>query len=135
MRAEPLPAVSVALVRGDRVLLVRRGRAPKLGFYAFPGGRVEAGEDWEAAARRELAEETGLSAGSLAVLREYHVEQEPNGAPVDFILRVYAGKWAGGEPVASDDAAEAGWFSLAQMEKMPVIPSVREVAGELLARS
>ena len=41
---EPISAVSVALVRGDRILLVKRGRAPARGLYAFPGGRVEEGE-------------------------------------------------------------------------------------------
>ena len=63
-----LPAVSVAMRRHDRMLLVKRGRAPSRGLYAFPGGRVEAGETLEAAARRELLEETGLEAGELSPL-------------------------------------------------------------------
>ncbi|MCA9448942.1 MAG: NUDIX hydrolase [Candidatus Omnitrophica bacterium] len=58
-------AVSVALTQGDRFLLVKRGRAPSLGEYAFPGGRVEAGETLEEAARRELLEETGYQARTL----------------------------------------------------------------------
>ena len=62
----PVAAVSVALRRDDRVLLVKRGRAPSAGLFAFPGGRVEPGETLEEAARRELFEETGLAAGALA---------------------------------------------------------------------
>ena len=45
---------------------------------------------------------------------------------------VFSGRFAGGSAVAGDDADEAGWFSLAEMENLPVIPSVREVAEELL---
>ncbi len=126
-----VPAVSVALVHGDRVLLVRRGRAPSRGLYAFPGGRVEAGETAEAAARRELAEETSLAAGPLSLYREYRIEREEPAA-TGFRLMVFSGRFAGGSAVAGDDADEAGWFSLAEMENLPVIPSVREVAEELL---
>ena len=67
MTATPaIDAVSVALLRGERVLLVRRGRAPAMGLFAFPGGRVEAGETLEDAVRRELREETGLEAEAIA---------------------------------------------------------------------
>ncbi len=132
-RNEPdlVPAVSVALVRGDRVLLVRRGREPSRGLYAFPGGRVEDGETVEAAARRELEEETSLQAGPLSLYREYRIGREAPAAS-GFRLLVFSGCFAGGRAVAGDDADEAGWFSLAEMERLPVVPSVREVAQELL---
>lgn len=125
-----LPAVSVALRREHRLLLVRRGRAPSLGYYAFPGGRVEAGETLEEAARRELAEETGLAAGSLSPLLRVHVE----GDDMDYDLQVFFGLHMDGEPVAADDAAEAAFFTLAEMEALPVLDSVMEVGRKLLAR-
>ncbi|MET0575654.1 MAG: NUDIX domain-containing protein [Mesorhizobium sp.] len=134
MSSLAVPAVSVALVRGDRILLVRRGRAPSLGLYAFPGGRVEAGETIEEAARRELLEETGLMAGDLSPYREYLIAREPQGKPVDFRLQVFTGLYRGGEAQAGDDADEAGWYTLADMENLPVIGSVLEVARELLAQ-
>jgi 8-oxo-dGTP diphosphatase len=133
MASVEVPAVSVALVRGDQILLVRRGRAPSLGLYAFPGGRVEPGETAEAAARRELMEETGLTAGKLSPHREYLISREPEGRAIDFRLQVFAGSYGGGEPTAGDDADGAGWFTLAEMERLPVIDSVLEVARELLA--
>src|SRR5262245_17504783 len=120
MDRHEIPAVSVALVCGDRVLLVRRGRAPSFGLYAFPGGRVEPGETAEQAARRELFEETGLVAGRLALYREFLIGEEP----ARFRLQVFTGTHEGGEPRAGDDADEAGWCSLGDMEGLPVIESV-----------
>lgn len=130
MQAAIVPAVSVALLRGERVLLVLRGRAPSKGVWAFPGGRVEADETLEQAARRELAEETGLAADGLAPVAVYDIEAEAGGAP--FRLTVFSGAWAGGEAVAADDAEAARWFAAGELDTFPVIPSVREVALRLL---
>jgi len=129
MRVKPvLPAVSVALQRDHRLLLVRRGRPPSFGFYAFPGGRVEAGETLEDAARRELAEETGLSVGALSPLLLVRAV----GDEFDYDLQVFFGHHVAGEPVADDDAAEAAFFTLAEMEALPILADVLEVGRELL---
>lgn len=131
MNAKPvLPAVSVALQRGDQLLLVRRGRAPSAGYYAFPGGRVEAGETLEAAARRELAEETGLPVRDLSPLVLVRAE----GDAVDYDLQVFYGRHVEGEPVAADDAAEAAFYTLAEMAALPVLESVLDVARGLLPK-
>lgn len=125
-----LPAVSVAVQRNDTLLLVRRGRPPSFGFYAFPGGRVEAGEGLEEAARRELAEETGLSVEALSRLARLRVE----GDDVAYDLQVFFGLHAGGEPVAADDADEAAFYTLAAMERLDVLDSVLAVARDLLGK-
>ena len=74
-----LPAVSVAIVRGNTVLLVKRARQPSQGFYAFPGGKVEAGETLEEAARRELREETGLQTHNYRPLMQIHIDGSSDG--------------------------------------------------------
>nr|WP_295466902.1 NUDIX hydrolase [Mesorhizobium sp.] len=126
----PLPAVSIALVDRDRVLLVKRGRAPAKGLYAFPGGRVEDGESLEAAVRRELFEETGLAADAVEPIETLLIERE--GAGAAFELNVFRGVYVGGEPMAGDDAETAGWFTLSEMAELPIIPSVLDVARKLL---
>ena len=127
-----LPAVSVAVVRGDRVLLVRRARPPSQGYYAFPGGKVEAGERLEDAVRRELQEETGLQATNFRPVREIFIHGSGEGHPVDYLLTVFAAAYAGGEAVAADDAASAAFYRLDEIEELPLTDSVFTIAAELI---
>ncbi|TPI32585.1 NUDIX domain-containing protein [Mesorhizobium sp. B3-2-1] len=127
-----LPAVSVAVVRGDSVLLVKRARPPSQGLYAFPGGKVEGDETLEDAARRELMEETGLRATGFRPLREIHIDGRDDSHPVDYLLTVFGAAYAGGEAVASDDAETAAFYTLKEITLLPLAGSVLAVAEELL---
>ncbi|MER9057378.1 NUDIX hydrolase [Mesorhizobium sp. M0910] len=127
-----IPAVSACVVRENTVLLVKRARPPSQGLYAFPGGKVEAGETLEQAARRELLEETGLQARSYRPLREIHIDGSGDGHPVDYRLTVFGADYAGGEAVASDDAETAAFYTLAEMMAMPLADAVFEIADDLL---
>jgi 8-oxo-dGTP diphosphatase len=68
MTERPVPAVGVVVLKSDEVLLVRRGTPPRLGQWSLPGGRIEFGETVEAAALRELKEETGVEAELLGLI-------------------------------------------------------------------
>ncbi len=127
-----LPAVSVAVLRGKTVLLVKRGRKPAAGFYAFPGGRVEAGEGDEAAALRELQEETGVEVSDLRPLTVVNIPPSPAEDSPGYRLVVFAARWKSGEPVAADDAAEAAFFSRETLATLPTTDSTLEIALDLL---
>ena len=111
----PLIGVGVVLFRGDLVLLVRRARPPLLGAWSFPGGRQELGETVEAAGRRELHEETGMTAGPL-VLAGYAdaIHRDPAGRiGFHYTILDLAGIAVGpGEPVATGDVSEARFVSI-----------------------
>ena len=112
----PVPAVGVVCLRGDTVLLIRRGTPPRQGEWSLPGGRIEPGERAVDAALRELREETGVEAeitGLIDVVDGLFPE-----AGRHFVLIDYAARWLSGEPVAGDDAAEARFLALDQVETL-----------------
>jgi 8-oxo-dGTP diphosphatase len=117
----PRPAVTVDIVvfRREaaggalRVLLIRRGREPFAGRWALPGGFLDIDEPIEAAARRELKEETGLDhAGALAFLGVYgDPGRDPRGRTISLAYAVALGGDAPPPPIAGgDDAEEAAWI-------------------------
>jgi len=96
--------------RGGRlyVLMIRRGWEPFAGHLALPGGHVDAGEDTEDAAHRELTEETGLRLGLLKYVGVYAKPgRDPRGRYVDFAYTARLDYLP--EPTAGDDAAAAEW--------------------------
>jgi ADP-ribose pyrophosphatase YjhB (NUDIX family) len=110
-----------------RLLLVRRANPPAQGLWSIPGGRVEPGEDDEAAVVREVAEETGLDVVPERLVGS--VERDGPAGDVyvieDFLCRV-----AGGRLAAGDDASDAGWFTAAALDHLPTSPGLLEALGE-----
>ena len=74
---DPKVAVVVLVSDGDRLLFVQRGAEPQIGKWCFPGGYVDRGEQVEAAARREVREETGLKVEDYRAYRSLFVTVEP----------------------------------------------------------
>ncbi|HEY6101259.1 MAG TPA: NUDIX hydrolase [Anaeromyxobacter sp.] len=103
----PSPTVDVVIaVAGDRVVLVRRRNPPP--GWALPGGFVDEGETLEAAAVREVREETGLEVTLTDLL---YVYSDPRRDPRRHTLSAVFLGWAAGEPAGADDAAEATGFA------------------------
>lgn len=103
----PVPCVGVVCFRGGEVLLIQRGKEPRKGQWSIPGGRMEFGETAQAAALRELAEETGVTAeilGLVDVVDSIDPEADWHGVLVDYVAR-----WVSGEAVAGDDAMAAAF--------------------------
>jgi ADP-ribose pyrophosphatase YjhB (NUDIX family) len=117
----PVIGVSVGVWRGDEVLLVRRGRPPMQGVWSFPGGRVEPGEPLVDAARREVAEETGLAIAlaGLTDVVEVISRAEAGRLTHHVVLALFAARWTDGEPRAGDDAADARFVALDELAALP----------------
>ena len=112
----PVPCVGVVCLRGDEVLLIRRGTPPRQGEWSLPGGRIEPGERAMDAALREVREETGIEAeitGLIDVVDGLFPEAERH-----YVLIDYAARWLTGEPVAGDDAVEARFAPLDEVDAL-----------------
>ena len=117
----PVPAVGVVCLRGDEVLLIRRGRPPRLGEWSLPGGRLEWGETVADAALRELREETGVEAellGLIDVVDGLFPAEGPDDVARHYVLIDFAARWLSGEPRAGDDASEAAFHPLAKLDEL-----------------
>lgn len=127
----PVPAVGVVCLRGDEVLLIRRGTPPRMGEWSLPGGRIEWGERAIDAALRELREETGVEAqitGLIDVVDGLFPE-----AGRHYVLIDYAARWLSGEPVAGDDALEAQFVPIDQIDALIEWSETRRIIAEAVA--
>ncbi len=116
----PLVGIGTVLLRPGAVLLVRRSKPPGLGQWSIPGGGQELGETAEAAARRELREETGLEVESLTLVANVDsIHRDVDGhIRFHYTILDFAGLWCGGEPVAKDDVSEAAFFPFTMLPSL-----------------
>jgi 8-oxo-dGTP diphosphatase len=124
----PVPAVGVVCIRGDEVLLIRRGKPPREGEWSLPGGRIEPGERAVDAALRELSEETGIDADIIGLIDV--VDGLFPEAGLHYVLIDYAAIWRSGEPVAGDDAAEARFVPVAEIDALIDWSETRRIIRE-----
>ncbi len=118
----PRPAITVDCVifckdpDGLHLLLIQRKNPPYQNCWALPGGFLDPGESPEAAAARELEEETGLSGIPLT---QFHTFGAPDRDPREHVISIahYAIiDKKDHTPTAADDAAAVEWFPI---DKLP----------------
>lgn len=133
----PSATVGVVCLRGDQVLLIKRGNPPRQGQWSLPGGRLEWGETLKAGALRELAEETGVTAqilGLIDVVDGLFTSRTTGETTRHYVMIDYAARWLAGEAVAGDDAAEARFFSLEEALALVEWEETRRVIREAVQR-
>jgi len=128
----PVPAVIAVVVHEGRTLLVRRANPPDAGLWGFPGGRIEYGETVSVAALRELEEETSVRADAREVITTLDILDRGQDGTLrhHFILIAVLCRWLSGEPEPGDDALEARWFPIADLDpdRLPMSADVEAVA-------
>ena len=127
----PFLAVSAAIVRDGKILVVRRARPPAHGVYTLPGGVVELGETLTQALIREVREETSLAIEpvGLAGFREAITRDRDNRVERHFVILPFAARWLAGEPVLNEELCEARWLRPPELTGLPTTPGLAEIVA------
>ncbi len=128
----PLLGVGGIIFEDERVLLVKRGRAPGLGQWSIPGGLVELGERVDQALMREIDEETGLKiqVGPLVEVAQRIDWDAEGGVKYHYVVLDYLCHSLSGQPRHGADAAAVGWFDLEGLNSLDLNPKTRDVIFE-----
>ncbi len=134
----PYVAVSAAIFRDGRVLIVRRAQPPANGLYTLPGGVVEIGETLVEAAVREIREETGLEIEphGLAGYRQVIARDDSGRVERHFVILPFAARWVAGEISLNDELAEGHWLAPTELSGLKTTEGLADIvaaAGELIA--
>jgi 8-oxo-dGTP diphosphatase len=132
----PFLAVSAAIVRDGKILVVRRARAPAHGLYTLPGGVVEVGETLMEAVAREVREETSMTVEpvALAGFREAVARDSQDRVERHFVILCFAARWRAGEPVLNEELDEARWIDPAELAGLKTTPGLAEIVAAAFER-
>jgi ADP-ribose pyrophosphatase YjhB (NUDIX family) len=110
----PFVGVGAIIWRGEEVLLVKRGKAPRKGEWSIPGGAQMIGETLKAAAYRESLEETGvhIKVEELVDVIDGIFPDESGAIRNHYTMVDFAATWVSGDAAPNDDVTEAVWVNL-----------------------
>lgn len=127
--SQPVIAVGAVIFHNDCILLVQRKRPPSQGQWAIPGGKVRLGETLQAAAEREILEETGIAIRAGGPVHTFElIEPDPNGGiAFHYVIIDLLAEYISGQPTAADDASKAAWVDRTTFGALPVNSTTRQL--------
>jgi 8-oxo-dGTP diphosphatase len=131
----PYLAVSAAIVRDGKVLVVRRARSPAMSVYTLPGGAVEAGESLADAVAREVREETSLSieAVALAGHREVITRDAHGQIERHYVILCFAARWLAGDLALNDELDDARWIEPSELGAYRTTEGLADIVAAAIA--
>jgi 8-oxo-dGTP diphosphatase len=131
----PYLAVSAAIIRNGKVLIVRRARSPALNLYTLPGGTVELGEALTDAVIREVREETALTIEPVAPAGHREVIARDSEGRIErhFVILCFAARWLAGKPVLNDELDDARWIDPSELGAYRTTDGLAEIVAAAAA--
>jgi ADP-ribose pyrophosphatase YjhB (NUDIX family) len=131
----PFLAVSAAIFRDGKVLIVRRARKPAINLYSLPGGAVEVGESLIDAVVREVREETQIDIEPVALAghREAIMRDKEGRVERHFVILSFASRWLRGEPVLNSELDDARWIDPAELSAYRTTEGLAEIVAAAAA--
>ncbi len=116
----PFVGVGIVILRGEEVLLIRRGKPPRVGHWSLPGGAQELGETVNEAAVREVMEETGVEIEIIGLVDVVDSIRRDGDGRIEFhyTLVDVAAEWRGGEARPGSDADGVRWVPIAEIDDL-----------------
>ena len=129
LRLVPELAVSAAIFRNGKVLVVQRAHPPAQGLWTLPGGRVEVGETLVDAVIREISEETALTIHviGLAGYREIILPEAVGTRGRHFVILPFAARWLSGEIALNDELAQGRWMAVDEVRNLSTTEGLLEI--------
>jgi ADP-ribose pyrophosphatase len=129
----PRLAVGAVVFEGGKILLVKRNKAPQKGKWAIPGGSVKLGETLQAAAEREVREETGLRVQAKEPFHTFDlIEKDVEGKILfHYVIVDLHADYKGGNIKPADDASDARWFGPEEVETIGTSASTIELLRKI----
>jgi len=125
--SHPIPGVAGLTIHDDQVLLTVRGKPPRKGMWGIPGGVVEVGETLVKAVQREVLEETQIVVEPLELITvlDSIIRDDLGRIRYHYVLFEYLCRYVSGAVVPGDDAPNAGWIPLDELDSVNIMPSTR----------
>jgi 8-oxo-dGTP diphosphatase len=132
----PYLAVSAAIFRNGRVLIVRRALPPAHGLYTLPGGGVELGETLAEAVIREVREETGLEIEPLVLAGYRQLIARDTAGRIErhFVILPFAARWIAGEVSLNEELAEASWLEPSEVAGLKTTDGLADIVAAAAER-
>jgi ADP-ribose pyrophosphatase len=129
----PKVAVGAVVIEEGRILLVKRKYPPKQGKWAIPGGSVNLGESLQAAAEREVMEETGLIIEAKKPIYTFDlIERNSKGDVIfHFVIVDLFAKYVSGNVLAADDVSDARWFDPDEIDGLDISENTKKLLDKM----